>query len=200
MILYILDSTCKCNRRLTKEFLKRCFEIKALSRTPIEFLHHEIYFFVVDRYKIGVFREILAHQVFHVFVGPSFPSCIWMGEVEIGCQVLPNVFMVSKFLALIGRNRVDRSIQRVEQMEAGVLDNLASPSTNFTEHGQASFTFREAEQGILLSLRDDGIDFPVAQTLTLVNNLWTRIDTNPIGQFSPAVVAGVTLTAFLLTA
>ena len=95
-----LDSTCKCNRRLTKEYLKRCFEIKALSRTPIECLHHEIYFFVADRYKIGVFREILTNQAIHVFVGPSFPSCIWMGEVEIGLQVLSNVFMMSKFLAV----------------------------------------------------------------------------------------------------
>ena len=60
-----------------------------------------------------------------------------MGEVEIGLQVLPNVFMVSKFLAVIGRNREDRSIQRVEQMEAGVLDILASGSTDFREQGQA---------------------------------------------------------------
>ena len=132
-------------------------------------------------------------------VGPSFPSGIWMGKVEIGLQVLPNVFMVSIYLAIIGRHRVDRSIQRVEQMEAGVLDRHASPSTNFMG-GQARFAFHEGEQGILLPLADDGIDFPVAQTLTLVNNLWTRIDTNPLGQFSPAVVAAVSLTAFLLTA
>ena len=58
-----------------------------------------------------------------------------MGEVEIGCQVLSNVFMVSKFLAVLGRNRVDRSIQRVQQMEAGQLDGLGSASADFAEHG-----------------------------------------------------------------
>ena len=60
-----------------------------------------------------------------------------MGEVEIGCQVLSNVFMVSKFLAIIGCDRVDRSIQRVQQMEAGQLDGLVSPSADFTDLGPA---------------------------------------------------------------
>ena len=109
--------------------------MKALSRTHIEFLHHEIYFFVANRYKIGVIREILTNQAIHVFVGPTFPSCIWMGEVEIGLQVLPNDFMVSKFLAIIGCDWVDRSIQRVEPMEAGVLDSLGSASADFAEQG-----------------------------------------------------------------
>ena len=58
-----------------------------------------------------------------------------MGEVEIGLQVLSDEFMVSKFLAIVGCDSVDRSIQRVQQMEAGPLDGLGSASVDFTEQG-----------------------------------------------------------------
>ena len=56
-----------------------------------------------------------------------------MGEVEIGLQVLSDEFMVSNFLAIIGCDCVDRSIQWVQQMEAGQLDGLGSASADFAE-------------------------------------------------------------------
>ena len=58
-----------------------------------------------------------------------------MGEVEIGLQVMSDEFMVSKFLTIIGCDSVDRSIQRVQQMEASQLDGLGSASADFAEQG-----------------------------------------------------------------
>ena len=58
-----------------------------------------------------------------------------MGEVEIGLQVMSDEFMVSKFLAIIGCDCVDRSIQRVQQMEASQLDGQGSASADFAEQG-----------------------------------------------------------------
>jgi hypothetical protein len=45
-------------------------------------------------------------------------------------------------------------------------------------------------------LADQGVDFPVAQTFTSLDNLWTLFNTDPIWQFSTPVILAITLAMF----
>jgi len=55
----MLDSTSKCNCWPIEEYLIRCLEVKALSRSIVELVHHELDLLGRDRAKVGALGEVL---------------------------------------------------------------------------------------------------------------------------------------------
>ena len=79
-----------------------------------------------------------------------------------------------------------------------VLNSLGSSLGYLSEQGEPRFSFGESHQGLFVPFSDNGIYFPVAQTLSAVDNGWTFFDAAAIRQFASSIVLSVAFAAFLL--
>ena len=85
-------------------------------------MHNNLNFLVCDGFKVTLFGKILAYKTVHVFICSSLPRCIGVSKVKVGIKLFADLFMFSKFFAVIGSQRVNFVCIRFEQMNNGVAD------------------------------------------------------------------------------
>ena len=71
--------------------------------------------FFRDEFKTHLLGKELSNQSIHVFVGATLPGGIRVREVEIRPQFLCDSLMLGKFLAIVGRDGMNMSGERLKQ-------------------------------------------------------------------------------------
>ena len=92
---------------------------QALSRPMIEPIHDVVYLCLRQRIQGRAFGHILANQPIGVLVESPLPGMIGMGKIYSRVQRLADGGMVSKLLAVIGRNRLGMPLMGREQRNGG---------------------------------------------------------------------------------
>lgn len=123
-----------------------------------------------------------------------------MGKIEIGVQLLRNLLMASKLLTVVGREGVHKCFIGFQVACDCFLDRLSRASFHLVDPGQAGLALGEGHNSLLVPFADDGILFPISQTLALFHNGRSLLDTYPVSDSSTAIIAAVTLATLLLAA
>src|SRR3972149_5248642 len=182
------------------EYLKRCAEREAFPWTVVQSIHDVLQFFVRDTREIADLRRVVPAQPVHVFISASFPGGIRMSKEEIGFQFPSDPFVLGKLFAIIPGDRLHAIGDWLKQVNHGLADLLCCAPFDLPQQDQPRFSLRQGDDSLAMPFANDCIHFPVTHPLTLIDNLWARLDAHSIGQFSTSVITAIAFAALLLAA
>jgi len=108
--------------------------------------------------------------------------------------------MVSKLFTIIRHQRKHMGFSRFQKADNRFLYGFRCTSIHFSDQGKTSFSLCEGHNCLASTFTQNSINFPIPQALTLIDDLWTLLYASTIRQFATAIVAAVSLAAFLLAA
>ena len=85
-------------------------------------------------------------------------------------------------------------------MSNSIFHSFSRALFNLAQQNQSRFTLDQGHYGLFMPFTDHGVNFPVTQPLTSFNLSWALLNTNTLRELSPAIVAAVAFTTFLLAA
>ena len=84
-----------------KAYLNKQLKINVFSLVMIQIAHNFNQICICDRGEITALRNVLSDQTIHVLVCTSFPSRIGVCKKEMDLQIVSDLFVLSKFLAIV---------------------------------------------------------------------------------------------------
>lgn len=106
-----------------------------------------------------------------------------MCEVDVGLKALGDVVLVSEFLAVIQRERVNRFLDRLKQAGGGVSGLLSSLHGDLADEGEARLALHQRDECPAPATVDNGVALPVAYAFPLVHHrCQVHLDSNVLGR------------------
>lgn len=137
-----------------------------------------------------------------MFVGAALPGAAWLGEINVGQQVLFEPLVIGEFAAVVERDTVAK-VRRILE-EAAVdrpRDRFSFQVLDLDQFNPPAAAFDQADQGAaLMSRSDDHVAFPIAVAAALIDDRRTigNVATG-VGLGDAASLAGCKATEELLS-
>ncbi len=110
-----------------------------------------------------------------------------MSKVEIETELGGDDFVVREFLAVVGGQGVHVVSERSQLFENGLRDTVSRAPFDLVHQGQTRFAFVERDDRLAPALTNDGIDFPIAESLPRGHNFRSLVDADAIGEYSTSI-------------
>lgn len=162
-----------------------CFETEALSGPMIESMHREGDLLRRDEIKAQLLREELPDEAVHVLVGTTLPRGVEMREVKVGSEPLCDPFMFGELATVVGRQRMNASLDRCEHRDHGIRHNLGSLVLDVSDQRIARLTFVERHERLLMDGTDNQIGLPITEATARIDNGWTLLNRHLIRDDAP---------------
>ena len=172
---------------------------QALSRPMIEPIHDVVYLCLRQRIEGRPFGHILANQPVGVLVESPLPGMIGMGKIDGRVQRLADRGMVSKLLAVIGRNRLGMPLMGREQGNRGRRHLLGLLGGDFAQHGIARAPFDHRDERPRARTSHHQVDFPIADATFCFDDGRALVDADSVFNLSSGIGFSIAFLAFLLT-
>jgi len=137
--------------------------------------------------------DVLADQSIHIFIRPSLPGSIRMGEKEIDLQGVCNPFVIGKPLAIIRSEALQTIRNRVKQLNDCITRLVRSAMIDLGQQAKARLAFGQGYNGITMPFANESVHSPVSNSGISFNDGWTLIKTHPVGYFTTPVITTMAL-------
>jgi len=108
-----------------------------------------------------------------------------MGEIHLCFQGLRNFFMSGEFLAVIKSNSMNRITS--QQINNALFDGFFGPLFHQAHAQEPAFSIDQRHNGPFHPFANDGVRFPVANTLSSIYDGWTLLYGSLTGYFASIV-------------
>jgi hypothetical protein len=103
----------------------------------------------------------MAHQVIEAHGGAALPTCIWVDEVRDRTQRFFSGGVLGELFAIIVGQSLDHGRDRFETSAERRADVISCLARNFGEDGVAALRINHADDRLLVTLANYGVEFPV---------------------------------------
>ncbi len=183
------DGTVGSGRPGPPQRLRRCEVAEGPARTRVQDVLHLPDLPVRHRTEVRALRQILAQQPVRVFVQPPLPGVVRAGEEKGRFQRLRHRRVTGELLAVVGGDRVHRSVERTEHVDHRFPDHIRFPAVNPLEKRVFLGPVHKGHHRAAMRLSDHRVRLPVADALLRLHLLRALGDVHPAGDVTPARVA-----------
>ena len=140
-------------------------ESQSLSRPHIQFTSDFVAFCLSDFAHAHSFGEILPKQSVEVFVGAPLPRMIRGSEVALDGMNLLDDLVIMKLGAVVKRDRLEALAVLRDGLHGRLVDLGHRAARQLLDDGHAGLAFNQSQHAMVLISADDGIAFPVPNSL-----------------------------------
>ncbi len=119
------------------------------------------------------------------------------GEVEADAGGFFDVLVAMEFGAVIGSDCFDVVTEGIDERYHAPIESFFGSVLELADDEVAGFAFDQGNDAVLGAVAHDGIDFPVADGVSSLNDRWSLGDVALAGQAAPAVVGTVAFSSLL---
>jgi len=123
-----------------------------------------------------------------------------MSEINPRFKAFGNTLVVSKLFAIVRCNSMRSIYQWLQEIYHSITYRLRRLAFYLAQKCQAGFALCKGHDSLTMSFSDNRIYFPIAQSLTSIDDARPLIDAHPVRQLSTPIIASITLPALLLAA
>lgn len=166
----------------------------------IQAVHDGNQFLLAHQSQIAVFEEKLADEPVGVFVHSPLPGSIRMSKVDRGVKSPSHLGVLTKFSAIVIRDRMHRSLVWPKALGHRRPDRGSGLVRNALEHRILRAAFDQGHESSSMAMPDHGITLPVTNSLAIGHYRRTLVNGDLVRHLPAATVHAIALPPRFLTA
>ena len=169
-------------RRVAKVYHIWWFEAETFSWSCIQPILRECNLIRCDIGKRCFLWEVLTNQAIGVFICPTFPTMVRLGEETTTTKLCGDLFVAGELLAVVERDRLDNRV--VEQTQYLIGNLVGKFRLRIADQHASANPLKECHQVARSISSTHQIGFPITESLAGFDHSRPQVDIHAIADFA----------------
>ena len=138
------------------------------SRPGVEFCSDRVAALLSDIGHAGSLRQVLTNEPVGVFIRATLPAVVGGCEIEDDASGLFDGAVVVKLGAVVGGNGQEGGRASADEFDDAACQFGAGAIAQLADQNESAPAFDQCHDAVIGSGADDGIDFPVAEAVSIL--------------------------------